>query len=130
MLRADKNFFIPYSIKLNIGIRLDTIIGRLNVKEACFPNGECSIMVVRATVARKKRVRFSPFALKRQRKIDSALASQGSAKRVRFSPFALTTNDCVDLESERTTRLKKRGNKMNRQKNKIFSSFVLEEEVQ
>jgi len=34
------------------------------------------------------------------------------------------------LESERTTRLKKRGNKMNRQKNKIFSSFVLEEEVQ
>ncbi len=69
------------------------MIGKLYVKNAWFPNGDCSSMAECATVARKTRVRFSPFALDKTLggfgDIDSALASQGSAKRVRFSPFAL-----------------------------------------
>jgi hypothetical protein len=58
------NFFIPSSIKLNIGDKLDWLIGKLNVKMAWFPNGECSSMAECTTVARETRVQFSPFALK------------------------------------------------------------------
>ncbi len=101
----DNNFFIPYLTKLNIGDKLDWLIGKLNVKMAWFPNGECSSMAECTTVARETRVQFSPFALKRQRQNRISLNEQicGFAWRVQFSPFALA--DVFQFITERTTRL-------------------------
>ena len=57
-------FFIPSSTKLNYGIRLGPTLKEVERQGTLVPyDGGCSIMAVRAVVVRKKRVRFSPFAL-------------------------------------------------------------------
>ena len=75
-------FFIPCSIKLNIGDKPDyLLVGKLYVKDAWFPNGDCSSMAECTTVARETRVRFPPFALPelledyRSKKIDELIKS-------------------------------------------------------
>ncbi len=54
--------------KLNMGISLEPISKEVDCQGTLVPyNGDCSLMVERVVVVRKKRVRSSPFTLLEKR---------------------------------------------------------------